>query len=177
MFPEISLHILDIAQNAVRAGASRIEIRVTERAGELTAVIRDNGCGMTPEQCARAADPFVTSRTERRVGLGIPFMKLAAELTGGHFSLESAAGRGTAVTAVFRTGHIDCMPLGDLSGKVFALVTANPGLDFLFVHTVGERSETMDTRAFRAVLGDVGLDTPDVKRYIREYLDEMNREL
>ena len=81
------------------------------------------------------------------------------------------------MTAVFRTGHIDCMPLGDLSGTVFALVTANPGLDFLFVHTVGERSETMDTRAFRAVLGDVGLDTPDVKRYIREYLDEMNREL
>ncbi|MEA4824129.1 MAG: ATP-binding protein [Clostridiaceae bacterium] len=177
MLPEISLHILDIAQNSIRAGASLTEIDVREEGVLLTVVIRDNGCGMSPEMVARVTDPFTTSRTTRKVGLGVPFYKMAAEITGGTFSIGSTVGVGTTVTAVFHTDHIDCMPLGGLSDTIYALVTLNPGIDFLFTHTVNGKSMTMDTREFRAVLGDVGFDDPDVKQYIREYLDEMNREL
>ncbi len=177
MLPEISLHILDIAQNSIRAGASLTEIDVDEEGALLTVAIRDNGCGMSAEMAARVTDPFVTSRTTRKVGLGVPFYKMAAEITGGTFSIESKVGVGTVVTAVFHTDHIDCMPMGDLSDTIYALVTLNPRVDFLFTHTVNGKSAAMDTREFRAVLGNVGFDDPDVKRYIREYLDEMDREL
>ena len=173
MLPEISLHILDIAQNSIRAGASLIRIDVREEEGLLSVEIRDDGCGMTPELCARAADPFVTTRTERRVGLGLALYRLAAEITGGSFALESEPGAGTAVTAVFCTESVDCMPLGDLDGTMYALITLNPDRDFRFSRTRGEKTAELDTRAFRAELGDMGLDEPEVRAYIREYLTEM----
>lgn len=109
---ELSLNVLDIAQNSVRAGASLIEITVDEQpaADTLTITVRDDGCGMTPEQVRRVTDPFFTTRTTRRVGLGVPFLKMGAEMTGGSLSIESEPGRGTAVTAVFGLTHIDRMP-------------------------------------------------------------------
>jgi anti-sigma regulatory factor (Ser/Thr protein kinase) len=175
MMPELSLNILDIAQNSVAAGASRIEISIAAdtRSDRLVVTVSDNGRGMSEEQAARASDPFYTTRTTRRVGLGLPFFEMAAQLTGGDFKIESEPGRGTAVTAVFGLSHIDRMPLGDIAGSFCALVAANPERDFILNVTAGGQGFSADTTAFRAVLGeDVPLDTPEVLAFIKDYINE-----
>lgn len=178
MMPEISLNILDVAENSTRAGASLVEITVhadtdTDR---LTVVIADNGCGMTQEQVSQVTDPFFTSRTTRKVGLGVPFFKYAAESTGGTFTIESQPGIGTTVTAVFVLSHIDRMPLGDITSTIHTLVVYHPETDFLYRYCYGGASFTLDTREFREVLGDVPFDTPEISEYIRDYLMENKQE-
>ena len=171
---EISLNVLDIAQNSISAGARLVSICAQEdtSAGLLTIVIADDGRGMTAEQAAHVTDPFYPTRTTRRVGLGVPFFKMASEMTGGEFAIDSHPGEGTAVRAVFHTGHIDCMPLGDLEETVFTLVTLNPDIDFRYERVIdGERS-ILDTREFREILGDVPLNEPEVTQFIRDYLNE-----
>ena len=130
--PEISLNILDVAENSTRAGASLVQITVDVQpeADKLTVIITDDGCGMTPEQIRQVTDPFYTSRTTRKVGLGVPFFKFAAESTGGSFSIESEPGKGTMVTAVFTLNHIDRMPLGDMTATIHTLIQGHPGNRF-----------------------------------------------
>ena len=178
MMPEIAMSVLDIAQNSVRAEASLIEIDIAadQAADTLTVTIIDNGCGMTPEQVAHVEDPFFTTRTTRRVGLGVPFFKQAALATGGSFHIDSQVGTGTTVTAVFVLSSIDRMPLGDINGVIHTLIHYNPDLDVLYRYRVDERRFELDTRQFREILGGVPLDTPDVSQYIREYLSENKRE-
>lgn len=171
---ELSLNVLDIAQNSISAGAHLVTISAEEdtAAGLLTIVIADDGRGMTPEQVAHVTDPFYTTRTTRRVGLGVPFFKMASEMTGGSFSIDSHPGKGTTVRAVFCTQHIDCMPLGDLEETIFSLITLNPQIDFLYVRMIDGRQSTLDTREFREILGDIPLNQPEVTGFIREYLAE-----
>lgn len=172
--PEISLNILDVAENSTRAKASLVEITVDAdtASDRLTIVIKDNGCGMTEEQVAQVTDPFFTSRTTRKVGLGVPFFKYAAESTGGSFSIKSRPGEGTAVTAVFVLSHIDRMPLGDITSTIHTLIVYHPKTDFLYRYSYNGTAFTLDTREFRQILGDVPFDTPEVSEYIREYLTE-----
>ncbi len=172
--PEISLNVLDVAENSTRAGASLVTITIdADFSGDrLTVVIDDNGCGMTPEQVQQVTDPFFTSRTTRKVGLGVPFFKLAAESTGGSFAITSEPGVGTAVTAVFVLSHIDRMPLGDISTTIHTLVVYHPETDFVYRYQYNGRSFTLDTREFRQVLGDIPFDTPDISAYIMDYLNE-----
>ena len=146
------MNILDVAENSTRAGASLVQITVDVQPDldRLTVIIADDGCGMTKEQVERVTDPFYTSRTTRKVGLGVPFFKLAAESTGGSFSIESEPGKGTTVTAVFTLNHID----------------------FLYVYRCGEKEFSLDTREMRAILGDVSLTTPEISSYIKDYLTE-----
>lgn len=179
MMPELSLNVLDVAQNSVRAEASLIEISVIAdtAADRLTIQIRDNGCGMTEEQAAHVEDPFFTTRTTRKVGLGVPFFKLAALSTGGSFSIDTAPGAGTTVTAVFGLSHIDRMPLGDMVSTIHTLITMNEQIDFIYLYQVEERSFTLDTREFREILGDVSFQEPEVSAYIRDYLSENEREV
>lgn len=179
MMPEISLHILDIAQNSVRAGASLIEIRIDERPQEdlLLIAIRDNGCGMTAEQAAHAADPFYTTRETRRVGLGIPFFKMAAELSGGRLTIESEPNVGTTIEARFGYSNVDRMPLGDINSTISALIQCNPQLDFLYSRTRGGNTVNLDTRELRAMLDGVSLSTPEVALFLSDYLEENTREL
>lgn len=171
---EISLNILDIAENSTRAGAALIAITVAVNNGadRLTVTIADDGCGMTKEQVHEAEDPFYTTRTTRRVGLGIPFFKSAAELTGGSFSIESEPLKGSVVTAVFGLSHIDRMPLGDMDATMAALIFSHPDTDFIYTYRYDNRSFTLDTRKFRQILGDIPFDTPKVSAYIKEYLTE-----
>lgn len=178
MMPEISLNILDVAENSTRAGASLVEITVhaDTDADRLTVIIADDGCGMTQEQVTRVTDPFFTSRTTRKVGLGVPFFKYAAESTGGTFTIESQPGVGTTVTAVFVLSHIDRMPLGDITSTIHTLVVYHPETDFLYRYCYGGASFTLDTREFREVLGDVPFDTPEISEYIRDYLTENKQE-
>lgn len=178
MMTEISLNILDVAENSVRAKASLIGISVSAdtAADRLTVVISDNGCGMSEKQLASVTDPFFTTRTTRSVGLGIPFFKMSAECTGGSFSIKSAPGVGTTTTAVYVISSIDRMPLGDMTSTVHSLITMNPGLDFIYTYSVDERSFTLDTREFREILGDVPFNSPEVSAYISDYLAENKAE-
>ena len=171
---EISLNILDVAENSTRAGASLVTITVSaDTAGDrLTVIIDDDGCGMTEEQVAHVTDPFFTTRTTRKVGLGVPFFKYAAESTGGSFTIQSQPGVGTTVTAVFVLSHIDRMPLGDISSTIHTLVVYHPDTDFRYIYEYDGKSFTLDTREFREILGDVPFDTPEISSYIMEYLTE-----
>lgn len=182
---ELSLNVMDIAQNSISAGASLITITVEEDAelDELSISIGDNGRGMTPEQVEHVTDPFFTTRTTRSVGLGVPLFKMEAEMTGGRFSIESTLGVGTTTTAVFKPSSVDMIPLGDINGTVSMLVMMNPDLDFLYTRsykpTEGERREfALDTRELRTVLGeDVPLNLPDVTGWVNEFLSENTDEL
>ena len=133
---ELSLNVLDIAQNSIAAGATRVLLSVQEDTANdrLTLTVADNGCGMTLQQLARVRDPFFTTRTTRKVGMGIPLFRMAAETAGGTFDIQSEKGNGTTVTAVFGLRHIDRMPLGDMAGTVATLIRLNPQVDFVYRH-------------------------------------------
>ena len=174
MLPEISLNILDITENSVKAKATKIEIDIEAdfKADNLTVKIIDNGCGMTSEQLKNVTNPFFTTRTTRKVGLGIPFFKMAAESTGGSFDIESKVGLGTTVTALFKLSHIDRMPMGDISLTIWQLVTMHQEINFVFNYKVDDNGFTLDTNEFKEVLGGISFTEPEVSRYIKEYLKE-----
>lgn len=174
---ELSLHILDVAKNSVKAGATLTEISVvTDNDGIMTVKIRDNGCGMTDEVLARVTDPFYTTRTTRKVGLGLPLFRMAAEQTGGGLSIVSSTEKGnsgTEVTVTFDTKSIDCMPMGDIISTVCILVAGSPDIDFVFTDETEQRKVSLDTRELRAVLGeDISLAEPEIQMWMSEYLKE-----
>ncbi len=175
---ELSLNILDIVENSVKAGASLTQIALDETATAMTVTITDDGCGMTAETVAGVTDPFYTTRTTRPVGLGLPLLKLEAEQTGGSLRVTSRheseyEDHGTTVEAVFRTDHIDCPPLGDVIATVVTLIQGHPDTDFLYTHRRprGEPVE-LDTRQLREILGDVPLDSYEVLQWIQGFLRE-----
>ena len=175
---ELSLNVMDVAQNSVRAEASLITIDVSEsdKNDNLTISISDNGCGMTEEQVKQTIDPFFTTRTTRKVGLGVPLFKMSAEQTGGSFSIESEVGKGTVTTASYVKSHVDMTPLGDINSTIEILIRCNPDIDFVFNHSTDNGSFTLDTRELREVLGDdVSLDTPDVLEWINAFLEEQTQ--
>ncbi len=180
---ELSLNILDIAKNSVRAGASLTEISVTETEDTLKISVQDNGCGMTEEILKNVTDPFCTTRTTRKVGLGIPLLKMQAEQTGGTVTIESRhkdkfpEDHGTKTEALFYKNHLDMTPLGDIIATVVTLIQCNPHIDFLFIHKTVNGEVRLDTRELREILGDVPLNTVDVIMWIKENLTEQYAEL
>ncbi len=176
---ELSLHVLDIAENSTKAGASLVSIFIDILSADdtLTITVSDNGCGMSPEQTAKVTDPFYTTRTTRKVGLGVPFFKMAAETAGGTFSITSHPGQGTTVRAVFMLSHIDRMPLGDINATIRQLIVMHPHCDFLYRYRYDERQFSLDTREFREILGDIPLDAPEVSLYLKQYLSENESEV
>ena len=172
---DLSLHLLDLAQNSITAGASLVTVRLT--LGEdrmLTMELIDDGKGMSPELLARVTSPFATTRTTRKVGLGIPMMKENAEKAGGTFALESEEGKGTTLRCSMDTGNIDCLPLGDLSGTLLSLMITNPlSPDFLFEGKSPQGEGSFDTREVRQALGsDIPFNEPSVAAWLKEALDE-----
>ena len=181
---ELSLNVMDIAQNSIVAGASLITIAVEEdlAADTLSISVEDNGKGMSEETVRRVIDPFYTTRTTRSVGLGIPLFKMEAEMTGGSFRIDSKLGEGTTLTAVFKPSSVDMIPLGDINGTVQLLISCNPQLDFVFRRCrrgEGEQREfALETAELRQVLGEeVPLDNPEVVLWIKEYLEEQTAQL
>lgn len=153
-----------------------ITVSVQPEEDTLTVVIRDDGCGMTKEQAARVQDPFFTTRTTRKVGLGVPFFKQAAESTGGSFRIDSEKGKGTTVKAVFGLPHIDRMPLGDISATVQTLIVFNEHIDFRYTYEYDAKSFVLDTREMREMLGEgISFSEPEVSAFIKDYL-ETNKE-
>ncbi|QTA87409.1 ATP-binding protein [Desulfonema magnum] len=161
---EIALHIMDIAENGITAGAACVHILVHEARSEnwLKIEIRDDGEGIPSDMLNKVTDPFVTARTTRRVGLGLSLLKTAAERCEGDFAILSEPGKGTRITATFRYDHIDRAPIGDMAGSVSMLIMGNPDVDFVYTHTVDASIFTMDTREIRRELGEDTLADPSV---------------
>ncbi len=177
MMTEISLNILDIAENSVKAGAALTEITVEadEKADLLTVIIKDNGCGMSGEQINKVIDPFYTTRTTRKVGLGVPFFKESAETAGGDFSITSKIGEGTTVKATYQLSHIDRMPMGDICATMHTLITMHSEIDFNY--KINGNGFVLDTREFREILGGISFAEPEVSNYIRDFLRENTKEI
>lgn len=171
---EISLNILDITQNSIRAGAKLIEITIVEdiKNDIFSFTVKDDGCGMSEELLNKVTDPFVTTRTTRRVGLGIPLLIAGAEATGGNVNIESKVGVGTKICATYSHSHIDRQPLGDISSALVSLISMNPDIEFVYTHSFEEKIFTLATSELKAVLGDVKVSEPSVALWIKEYVDE-----
>ena len=174
---ELSLNILDVAKNSVSAGAQLIKIELfTDDNGWLTLTIEDDGCGMSEETVENVTNPFYTTRKTRRVGLGLPFLKLAAEQTGGELKLASSVDKenhGTTLKATFDTKSIDFMPLGDIVSTICILIAGSPEIDFLFSDKSENVEVILDTREIKAILGGgISLAEPEIQQWISEYLKE-----
>ena len=174
---DLSLHLLDIIQNSVNAGARRIEAEFTAEPALnlLTMVVRDNGCGMPPELARQVTDPFVTTRTTRSVGLGLPLLKEQCELTGGRLLLESEVGAGTVLTAEFGLDSIDRLPLGEISSTWVVLIMADPLIDYRLVLQSPGRHFELDLAAVREQLTGVSPAEPAVLEWIKDYIDEQQQ--
>jgi anti-sigma regulatory factor (Ser/Thr protein kinase) len=176
---EIALHLLDIAENSVVAKSSQVIVEVHEDLfhDRLSACVTDNGRGMDAQTAAQVQDPFYTTRTTRHIGLGIPLLKLAAEMAEGSFRLDSQPGKGTRVKVVFRHRHIDRMPLGDLSFTFLTVLIANPEIDWTFLYRVtdndGQSSDFLFSSAeLKSELGDLSLTEPEILTFVRSMIEE-----
>lgn len=176
---EISLHILDILQNSIHAGASLISVIISydQDTGELTVTVEDNGCGMDEDYASRVTDPFVTGRTTRRVGLGIPLFKAGAEGCGGSFELKSQKGKGTVILARFMTKNIDCPPLGNMTDTIVSQVISHQDVDFIYKFITNAGEMCFDTREIKGTLSGVPLDTPEIISWMRESINEEINEI
>jgi signal transduction histidine kinase len=170
---ELSLHILDVLQNSIEAGANHIELCVDEHQEKdiLRITVRDNGRGMSREMSQRVLDPFVTTRTTRHVGLGLPLFAAAARRCNGGLSVDSTPGVGTTVTATFQLSHIDRAPLGDLVSTLLAVMLSNEAVDLHYRHSVDGRLFELDTEELRGALGPVPLSHPRVREWLKSTLE------
>ena len=171
---ELSLNIMDIAQNSIRANAGLVTVcvNVDEARGMLEIVIGDDGDGMSDEVRKAVTDPFFTTRTTRKVGLGLPYYEMVAKMCGGWFELSSAPGEGATVSAGFEIAHVDRAPLGDMGQTMALLAGANPDIDFVYTLTRGDGSFVFDTREIKELLDGVGIDSPEVVMYMQGYINE-----
>src|ERR1041384_1546605 len=176
---EIALHLLDIAENSVAAGSRNVSIHVIEDlfSDRLSVSVIDDGCGMDAETLERVQDPFYTTRTTRKVGLGIPLLKLAAEMADGCFSLQSEPGKGAWLEAEFRHSHIDRMPLGDLASTFMTLLISHPQIDWTFLYRLTEhngksRDFLFESAELKSELGDISLTEPEVLTFLRGMFEE-----
>lgn len=176
---ELSLNVLDIVQNSVKAQAKRVTIQISEQsAQDLTRIeILDDGCGMDEEFLKRVTDPFTTTRTTRKMGMGIPLLKLAAEMAGGALHIESKPGVGTRLEATFQRSHIDMPPIGDMAATLGILLQGNPEIDFVYSREHNENSFEFNTMEARDMLGDVSLNEPDVLEWVIQYVRDGEDEL
>ncbi len=171
---ELSLHILDCLENSIEAGATRSALTIEEDSTLdcLTISVEDNGRGMSAELVARVLDPFVTTRKTRHVGLGLPLLAAAAERAGGRVTVQSMPAKGTVVKASFGLRHLDRAPLGDLPATLMAVLLAQPPVELAYRHRVDGREFACDTAELREVLGEVPLSHPQVRAWLRQYLEE-----
>jgi len=172
---DLSLHILDIVENSVAAEADKIEIRISEdkKKDLLSVEVIDNGSGMDEETTKKALDPFYTTKTVRRFGLGLPLLSEAAKAANGSFSIESKKGKGTKIWATFQHSHIDRQPMGDIGQTIITLILGNPEVDLIYVHKKNNQKYSLDTREIKAQLGDIPINSLDGIRMIKENLKKI----
>jgi anti-sigma regulatory factor (Ser/Thr protein kinase) len=169
---EISLNILDIANNSIRANCQLLSVEIEESKNSncLNIVITDDGCGMDEETLKKVTDPFFSSRTTRHIGLGVPFLKQHAELANGSFRISSELGKGTKVEANFCLDHPDRQPLGDVVDIMLMLIASNPEKDFIYRYKNDEDEVLLDTREVKNVLEDIPINNADVLKMLRDMM-------
>jgi anti-sigma regulatory factor (Ser/Thr protein kinase) len=174
---DLSLHVLDIAENSIAAGARRVEIRLKEsqRDDRLSIEIIDDGRGMSEDMVQKAADPFVTTRTTRRVGLGLSLFEQAAKSAGGEFKIASSPGAGTKVTGVFQYSHVDRQPLGDMNATLLALIVGNPQVEFTYLHQTDNSQVAFSTEEIKAQLGDIPIGSSQGISAVRRSVEKIRR--
>ena len=175
---ELSLHILDVLENSLEAGATCVELTIEENAtaDRLAITVRDNGRGMSKEQVERIFDPFFTTRSTRHVGLGVPLFKAAAERCNGSLTVISQPGKGTTLQATFQHSHIDRAPLGDMEGTLLAFILSG-ACDVHYVHQVDGQEFEFHTADMRAELGEIPLTHPAVRNWLQEFIAAGEAEL
>jgi len=176
---ELSLHVLDLLENALEAGATQVEVEIREELAHdrLTLIVRDNGRGMDAETARRALDPFFTTRSTRHVGLGLPLLAAAARRCDGDLSLESAPGQGTTVTATFRHSHLDRAPLGDMAATLLAFLLSREGNppQLRYRHWWDDTTFEFDSAAIQAEAGGLPFSYPPLRDWLHDYLrDSLN---
>ena len=171
---EIALHLLDIVQNSVKAEASHVDVGfVLDENGVLTMSVKDDGCGMTKEFVERVRSPFVTTRTTRKVGLGIPLLMQNAMQSGGRVDIDSEPGKGTVISATFHTRSIDCLPLGDLASTMATIIMGSPDKPEFSIHCASPAGEMrFSTEEIRPALEGVSLGELEVVQWIQQSLQE-----
>ena len=171
---DLSLHILDIAENSINAEASRITVKINEskKNNLLILEVRDNGRGMNEDMLKHAEDPFHTTRTTRKVGLGIPLLSQAAKDCGGEMQIETKKGEGSIIKASFQYNHIDRKPLGDITATITVLIAGNPDMDFIFQLTREDDELLIDTIELKKDLEDIPINSPDVIRIIKDTIND-----
>lgn len=169
---ELSLNILDIAENSLKAKATLVEIDIIVENNTLTIVIKDNGCGMTEEFLAKVTDPYTTTRTTRKVGLGIPLIKMEAEMAGGSFDIQSQLGVGTTVTTTFAVDHIDRPPLGDVGETIMTLLTELGNTRIVYRYNANGQGFDFDTLELQQQLEGIPLDTPEILQFVKQLINE-----
>lgn len=174
---DLSLHILDIVENSVAANADTIEIRITEDIERdlMSLEVIDNGLGMDEETVEKVLDPFYTSKTVRRFGLGLPLLSESAKAANGQLSITSKKGEGTKIHADFQHSHIDRKPLGDIRQTILTLVMGNPDIDLVFIHRKNSHTYRFDTKKIKAQIGDNPINSLDGMKKIREELKEIQK--
>ena len=176
---DLSLHLLDIIQNSLTAGAVHIDVSVKaeKKKNRLTLQVKDDGRGMTEETVRRVSDPFYTTRTTRKAGLGIPLFKASSEMAGGEFSVESKPGEGTSVTASYEISHIDRKPLGSVADTITMCIMGHPEIEFHLILENDEESWVFRTEDVRTQIGEVPLNDPVIIAYLRKMIEEQSRNL
>lgn len=170
---DMAMHMMDIAQNSIRAEATKIDIGFEEQSSDATLLfyLSDNGSGMTKEMIEKLKNPFFTTRITRRVGLGIPFLKMTCEQTGGNMKINSQPGIGTSIEAVYKTDNPDCLPLGDIAGYLMLLIVGNPDIRINFSYKLDENRFHLDTEELRQN-GITDFHNNEMASAIKEYINE-----
>lgn len=170
----LSMHILDIVQNSISGGASFIEVKVCVQTGKniFEILIADNGSGMDEELLNHVTDPYITTRTTRKVGLGLPLLKHSAEQANGFIKVYSEKNCGTKVYAMFQDDHIDRPDLGDIAGTIVLIVAANPEIDLKYIHQVNDYQYIFDTKEIKEALDGMPINNPKIRKYLKEMINE-----
>lgn len=171
---DLSLHILDIAQNSIKAEADQLKIIIDEKPSRDSAFLEiiDNGSGMDLRTLRRAGDPFFTTKKGKRFGMGISLLAQAAEAAGGAFSIESFPGKGTHLKASFQASHIDRQPLGDIPATITTLIASHPDIDLIFIHQYEDRRFTFQTDDIKSRINGAAIDSTEVLKFIQSYIQQ-----
>lgn len=171
---EIALNILDIAYNSIHANATLIQVLIIDSIKQNIIEIKiiDNGCGIAPKNITSVCDPFYTTRTTRKVGLGIPFFKESIEATGGTFTISSSLGNGTKVTGIFIKDHLDTPPMGNIVDTILTLIQADEKIDYLFEYATDDFTFKLDTKKIKEILGDVLINQPEIIIWLKDFIKE-----
>ncbi len=176
---DLAAHVMDILQNSTRAGATEIEfvLAVQKKEDKIVLTFKDNGCGMDTETQEKVLNPFFTTRTTRKVGLGLPLLKQNAEMTGGSFIIDSQVNKGTEVVATFQLSHVDTKPMGDIPGTIVLTAAANPNIRFIFQYKTDSASYVFDTDEVNEALEGVSIQNPEIIAFLKEMIEENMKSL